>query len=106
MFKVIRKQTRPNVNVPFWQGQNSPLVSDEFKTYFLEKFISTGKFISTDATVGNNGLELTVESLWESEAAYDEFTADATCIDYLINVAESYCNTNGILSVEVSKAVV
>jgi hypothetical protein len=106
MFKVIRKQTRPNTGVPFWQGQNSPLLTAEFMTYYAEKFMSTGKFINADTTISNDGLELTTETLWDSEESYNEYTSDETCIAQFINLANNHFETNGITSTEISRGAV
>lgn len=103
MFKVIRKQTRPNTNVAFWQGQNDPAMTDEFRNYFYENYVLPGKFISVTPEVGANGLELTNTAIWNSEADYLASQADPVCQEGNINKAEAYQAANGIDSVEVSR---
>jgi len=98
MFKVIRKQTRPNTNVPFWQGQNDPAMSDDFRNYFYENYILTGKFISSTPEVGNNGLELTTTAIWNSEADCDESRNDPVCIAGLHDLSIAHGNTTGVVT--------
>lgn len=76
MFKIVRKQTRPNTNVPFWQGGNDPSVTDEFRNYFYENYVLTGKFISVTPTTSSDGLELTNTSIWNSEEEHDAVKDD------------------------------
>jgi hypothetical protein len=98
MFKVIRKQTRPNTNVPFWQGQNDPAMSDDFRNYFYEKYVLTGKFISSTPEVGNNGLELTTTAIWNSEADCDESRNDPVCIAGLHDLWQAHGVATGVVT--------
>ena len=103
MFRVIRKQTRPNTSVQFWQGQNDPSMNDEFRNYFYETYVLTGKFISVTPSVSEDGLELTNTTIWNSEADYNEHQADPVCQEGVIGKAEAHLAANGIASVEVSR---
>jgi hypothetical protein len=103
MFKVIRKQTRPNTSVPFWQGQNDPAMTDEFRNYFYETYVLTGKFISVTPAVSGDGLELTNTAIWNSEADYDASSNDPICQEGHLNKAEAHHTANGIILEIVSK---
>lgn len=103
MFKVIRKQTRPNTNVQFWQGQNDPSMTDEFRNYFYENYVLTGKFISATPAVSSDGLELTNTVIWNAEADFNAAQADAVVQEGNINKADAHCSANGITNVEVSR---
>lgn len=103
MFKIIKKQTRPNTSVQFWQGQNDPAMTDEFRNYFYENYVLTGKFISATPAVSGDGLELTNTFIWNSEADFDAAQADATCQEGNSNKAKAHCAANGIAVAEVSR---
>lgn len=103
MFKIIKKQIRPNINVPFWQGQNDPDMTDEFKNYFYENYILAGKFISSTPSVSADGLELTTAVIWDSEADFNACMADPVAQEGLIGRAQSHFATHGITIVEISK---
>ena len=101
MFKVIRKQTRPNTSVPFWQGANDPSMTDEFRNYFYEKYVLTGKFISASPAVSDNGLELTNTLIWNSQADFEECKNDAVCQAGLFDKAKASAAA-GVITVDVS----
>ena len=103
MFKIVRKQTRPNTSVQFWQGQNDPAMTDDFRNHFYEKYVLTGKFISVTPSVSGDGLELTNTVIWNSEADFNDAQADAKVQAGNIGPAESHCASNGIVSEEVSR---
>lgn len=103
MFKVIRKQIRPNTSVEFWQGGRDPAMTDEFRNYFYENYVLTGKFISVTPELSSDGLELTNTAIWNSESDTNEWLADARVQEEQINKAAAYCDANGITVVVVSR---
>jgi hypothetical protein len=103
MFKVIKKQTRPNTSVPFWQGQNDPSMTDDFRNYFYENYVLTGKFISATPAVSNDGLELTTTAIWNSEADFNESQADAVFQEGLRDKARAHMEATGVVTTEVSR---
>ena len=105
MFKVIRKQTRPNTSVEFWQGANDPAMTDEFRNYFYETYVLTGKFISASPAVSENGLELTNTLIWNSQADFDECKNDPVCQEGLFAKAAQSA-ANGVITVEVTSEVI
>jgi hypothetical protein len=96
MFKVVKIQNRPNTSVPFWQGRNDPALTDEFRNYFYETYVLTGKFISASAEVSSAGLTLTNTMIWNSTEEWQEFLADATVQEGLINKAKAHVEAHGI----------
>jgi hypothetical protein len=102
MFKIVRKQTRPNTSVQFWQGQNDPAMTDDFRNHFYEKYVLTGKFISVTPEVGAGGLELTTTAIWNSESDYNEALADPVCQEGHYNKASAYTSSVGITVTEIS----
>jgi len=98
MFKVIRKQIRPNSSVEFWQGQNSTTMTDEFRNYFYESYVLTGKFISATSVLSEDGLELTTTAIWNSESDCDESRNDPVCIAGLHDLSIAHGNTTGVVT--------
>ena len=96
MFKITRKQTRPNSSVQFWQGQNSPTMTDEFRNYFYESYVLTGKFISATPVISEDGLELTTTTIWNSESDYNESQNDPICIEGMLNKSTAHKEATGI----------
>jgi hypothetical protein len=96
MFKVVKIQTRPNTSVPFWQGRNDPALTDEFRNYFYENYVLTGKFISASAEVSGGGLVLTNTMIWNSDMDWKSMLDDPIAQDGLITKSKSHCATHGI----------
>jgi hypothetical protein len=95
MILIERLQIRPDKNVPFWTIES---VEDdtEFRQYFFETYISTGKFISGETQVSDNELELKIISTWVDGAAADEFKNDPVVKLNFFDKKAIYLNTNGI----------
>ena len=102
MFLVTRTQVRPNTSVEFF-GQDNPAIAPEAITYMRENFIITGKQVNNDRTVSEDGLTLTVNTIWQSEEVFNEYRNDQFVIDNLINTSNTYCEANGISSALVGK---
>ena len=94
MYIVTRTHTRPSTDVPFFYPKES--ATDEFKTYFLENYINTGKSIIIDHSHSGDNLTMTSTSLWDSEESFTEFSNDIKC-NGLIAAATEYNNLNGIV---------
>mgnify|MGYP000132306783 CR=1 FL=1 len=99
MFKVVKIQTRPNTSVPFWQGRNDPALTDEFRNYFYENYVLTGKFISVNPEVSSDGLELTNTMIWNSEADWQSMLADPVVQEGLIDKAKAHIAAQNIVEV-------
>ena len=103
MFKETRKQTRPDTNVQFWTVQTDPAVTDEFRNYFYENYVLTGKFISTMSEISNDGLSMTMIAIWNSESDYTDSTNDPAIQAGLRNNANAWWTANNITAEVISR---
>lgn len=69
-YQTIRTHTRPNVHVPFF------LFKDEIRNYTDQTYTQTGKRLSINTTLSQDGLQQITTSVWLDEAAFNEFLAD------------------------------
>ena len=105
MWQIIRKQTRPNTNVPFFGMQTAP-VTDEFKTYWQQNYILTDKLIYMHNELSEDSLELFMTIIWDSRASVDEFEADTYITENLISIKRAWMTERGITEILVSNAEV
>ena len=99
MYRVIAKHTRPSTGVEFFNHKTSPLISPETGAYIRENYIITGKIVHSEESLSENGLELTVTSIYQDEATYNEWKNDSTIAEQFYAVSNSYREANGIISV-------
>ena len=99
MFKVVKIQTRPNTSVPFWQGRNDPALTDEFRNYFYETYVLTGKFVSANSETSADTLELKNTMIWSSEADWHALLADPVAQEGLINKSKAHLAAQNIAEV-------
>jgi hypothetical protein len=105
MWQIIRKQTRPNTNVPFFGMQTAP-VTDEFKTYWQQNYVLTDKLIYMHNELSEDSLELFMTIIWDSRASVDEFEADTYITENLISIKRAWMTERGITEILVSNAEV
>jgi hypothetical protein len=105
MWQIIRKQTRPNTNVPFFGMQTAP-VTDEFKTYWQQNYILTDKLIYMHNELSEDSLELFTTIIWDSRASVDAFEADTYITENLISIKRAWMAERGITEILVSNAEV
>ena len=91
MFKIIKKQVRPNTNVPFFANTD-----EEFKTWLGQNYIRNGKMRLPEITVSEDGLEQSTVVLFQSEDVAREWKYDAYVVEKLHTPMEAYCAANGI----------
>lgn len=101
MWQTVRKQIRPNTNVPFF-NMRTTLVSDEFKLYWRDTFISTDKLVYMHSDLSEDQLENTITMIWNSRESVDEMLADPKVQAELITVKQAYLQENGITEVLIS----
>lgn len=102
MYIITKKQTRKSVEIPFYFEKNE--TPNEYKKYFQNKFIDTGKIISTSLTYTDDKLTVIRLMAWESRDAFLEFASDAFCYDMVIEPNRLYDMENDITSaIEISK---
>lgn len=96
MFEVVKKNTRPNTNVEFFNIKHIPGISAEAAKYFPEKYIKTGKCISITKTLSDDNLiEFTVEK-WDSRDSYLEYMCDSFFDDHIKQFAIEHAIKYGI----------
>ncbi len=103
MFRSIRKQVRPNTSVVFFDPPTAATTTPEFKQYMWENYMSTGKLITIDNTLSEDGLSLVNTTIWDSEASAIQFKDDPVVVQNLFNEQTIYCDANGITQEFVSK---
>lgn len=96
MWQLIRKQIRPNLEVNFFQQANNELISDEFKTYWVDTYVATDKCIYVSGEPSEDGLELTITMLWDSRESIDAMLNDPICHEGLFAVKAAYLAENQI----------
>lgn len=69
-YKTIRTVTRPNIYVPFF------LFGEEIRKYTDETYNQTGKRISFNSTLSEDGLQQINTSVWIDQATFKEFLDD------------------------------
>ncbi len=103
MFRSIRKQVRPNTSVEFFDPPTAPSTTPAFKEFMWSNYMSTGKLISIDNTLSEDGLSMVNTTIWDSEASAIQFKDDAYVIENLFNPQDTYCTANGIVQEFVGK---
>lgn len=91
MFKVIKKQIRPNTSVDFYVPSNPELLEWLYTNYF-----QPGKMLVPESSVSENGLELTTTVLFQSEEIAREWKYNSYVVEHLHTPNEAYCAANGI----------
>ncbi len=92
MYKIIKKQVRPNTSVPFYS-----IADEEFKAWLAETYFKTGKMLPPEITVSEDGLELSTTVIFASEEVAREWKYNPVVAEKLHALQEAYCEANGIL---------
>lgn len=90
MFRVVRKQVRPNTTVNFYS------MPQETLAWVNQNYIQTGKMQSPVFSVSDSGLELTITTDWVSSQENQAFRENAYVVDNVLNAMRAYCDANGI----------
>lgn len=99
MFRTIVKHTRPTTSVEFFNPQTSNLVSSETRLYIRDTYVLTGKIANSEQVVSEDGLTMTITSVFQDEATYNEWMNDTIIADQLRGVGATYREANNITSV-------
>jgi len=78
--------TRPNADVPFFQGDVS------WQEHMYTNYTLTGKRLGVHQTLSPDGLILTTVTQWKDQESLTEFRADRV----IQGPREEYCSQNGI----------
>lgn len=96
MYHINKKQTRPSVDVEFYNMTNKNLVPEETRLYFYNTYKKTGKCIMGDRSISSDGLVETSIFLWESKEDYLTFLNDPVMADNFA-AQEAYAVANSIV---------
>lgn len=99
MFRVVRKQVRPNNTVNFF---NMP---QETLAWVNQNYIQTGKMQSPVYSVSDDGLELTITTDWASLEDNLEFRENPYVVESILNAMREYSDANGIELTTTEEAV-
>lgn len=91
MFKVVKKQIRPNTTVDFYT-----VTDEDFKAWLVENYFKTGKMMPPEITMSDDGLVQSTTVLFQSEEVARAWKYDPYVIEKLHSLQEAYCNANGI----------
>lgn len=105
MWQIIRKQTRPNTSVPFFQQSSAP-VTDELKLYYQQNYVLTDKVIYMHHEISEDSLELFITMIWDSRESIDGFLADPIIIEQLLNIKDTFMEERGLTEIIVSNTEV
>lgn len=103
MYKVVRKQTRPNKNVPFYGLNSSSKLSAETIALRENRYVQTGKIASVQREMSEDQLSLTTTVIFESKAALAEYQTDPDLASLRQEQMEYFAN-NGITFEVVSRS--
>lgn len=92
--KLQTVYTRPNADVP-WHF-DVPVDNFEVRKYIQDNFIATGKLKVNTRVASADGLEITVESEWDSKESKDTFTQDPFILTNRIIPETQYNQQNNI----------
>lgn len=102
MYIIEFKQTRSNTNVPFY----GELLDNDFKTYFTDTYVSTGKFINKYAELSQDGLTVTITHVWGSEEDFRIYENDQWIIDNFLVPSIQYRTENNIVQEQISASTI
>lgn len=91
MFKIIKKQTRSNLETSWW---NPTFVSSEVSNYISENYSSN--IVETNVEISDDGLTLSRSTTWANRESYEAFINDEYVINNLITPSQEYMNENNI----------
>ena len=99
MFRVVRKQVRPNTTVNFYS------MPQETLAWVNQNYIQTGKMQSPVFSVSDNGLELTITTDWASLEDNLAWRENPYVVENVLNAMREYCVANGIELTTTEEAV-
>lgn len=95
MIKVTKITTRPDTSVAWHFDPALGIFDAGFYDHLQNVYILTGKRISAENTVTNNGLTLTWISFWASQQDFDDFESDVVLLAYW-STKHTYYATNSV----------
>ncbi len=105
MWQIVRKQTRPNTTVPFFNMQH-PSITEDFKKYWQETFVRTDKLIYVHVETSEDNLNMYLTMIWDSRESIDAMIADPRAQAELLSIKEAYLLENGMTEIVESNQAV
>lgn len=96
MFKIIKKQTRPSTDIPFFfeANPNAAIVGKHMK----EKYHDTGKLLSSTREFSEDRLKVVMTIYYRSYDDFKDFISDNFCEKYIFVPNTLYDIEHGITS--------
>lgn len=101
MFILTKIQVRPDTSIPFFHEVGEK--SQDFKDYVTATYKDTGKLISSERTLSEDGTSCTTVVTWVSHDAFLEFITDSRCYTEMILPGQRYDIENNITSVSTTE---
>lgn len=96
MFKIIKKETRQNINIPFYFEINT--ASIDYRTHMKTNYMDTGKFLNFSQELSSNKLEVTTIAVWASHKDFLDYITDRFCYTSMLIPSNTYNLDNDIES--------
>lgn len=96
MFRIIKKQTRLNINIPFY-FEISP-TSVDYKSHMKTNYVDTGKFLNSSQEFSSDKLEVTTITSWASHKDFLDYATDRFCYTSISLPSNTYNLDNDIVS--------
>ncbi len=95
MWKIVRREVRPDSTIEFTSSSVPNQWTDEFKRYFNQTYEKTGKLISSEKTMIDEFTRETV-MLWDCVESMQEFMSDPQVWENIVKSNKDYNNFNKI----------
>ena len=96
MFKIIKKQTRQDVNIPFYFEITT--TSDEYKLHMKVNYIDTRKLLNFSQEFSSDKLEVTSIASWATQKDFLDYLTDRFCYTSMLIPNDVYNLDNDIES--------
>ena len=92
MISIVRTQTRPSTDIPFFY--QTSLVRPDYGAYLKKNYIDTGKLIKFERTMTEDQLTITATTVWESQEAFSKYFSDPFCVENFLKISAEHDQLN------------
>lgn len=92
MYKVVRKQIRPNIQIAFYGFNRSTTLSAATLQLREQKYVQTGKIVSVDRIISEDQLTMTTTVYFRNKADKEEYQSDPELADMRQEQTEYFSN--------------
>lgn len=92
MYKVVREQIRPSIDISFSVARLAP----EVAKYWDETYVLTNKQLSSEHTLSDDGLTMTTVMIYASKDDWYDMTSDPYLNETLFVMQREYNKNNNI----------